>query len=65
MAKDKYKGCMPGCGCGSAAYGLGFIGSLVYYVSTAATFWLAVLGFFKALVWPAFLVYGLLKFLGM
>ena len=27
--------------------------------------WLECLGFLKALVWPAFLVYGVLKFLGM
>ncbi len=46
-----------------AIYGLGFIGALIYYISTATTFWLGVLGFLKALVWPAFLVYELLKFL--
>ncbi|VVB70051.1 Uncharacterised protein [uncultured archaeon] len=50
---------------GSAAYGLGFIGAAVYYISTATGFWMGVLGFLKALVWPAFLVYGLLKSLGM
>ena len=48
-----------------AIYGLGFIGAAVYYISTATGFWMGVLGFLKALVWPAFLVYGLLKFLGM
>jgi hypothetical protein len=42
---------------GSAVYGLGFIGAAVYFISNAATFWLGVLGFLKALVWPAFLVY--------
>lgn len=46
-------------------YFLGFIGAAVYYISVAATFWLGVLGFLKAIVWPAFLVYNLLKFLGM
>ena len=51
--------------CGNAVYGLGFIGSVVYYISTATGFWMGVLGFLKALVWPAFLVYGVLKFLGM
>jgi len=50
--------------CGSAVYGLGFIGALVYYISTANGFWMGVLGFLKALVWPAFLIYELLKFLG-
>ncbi len=48
-----------------AGYGLGVIGAAVYYISTATGFWMGVLGFLKALVWPAFLVYGLLKFLGM
>ena len=46
-------------------YGLGFIGALVYYISHAATLWLGVLGFFKAIVWPAMLVYELLKYLNM
>lgn len=50
-------------GCGGAVYGLGFIGAAVYYISTAPSFWMGVLGFLKALVWPAFLVYELLKFL--
>lgn len=45
----------------SAIYGLGFLGAAVYYIGHAATFWLGVLGFLKALVWPAFLVYELLK----
>jgi hypothetical protein len=46
-------------------YGLGFIGAVVYYISTAATFWAGVLGFLKALVWPAFVVFELLKHLAM
>lgn len=49
----------------SPVYGLGFIGALVYYIGHAATFWLGVLGFFKAIVWPAMLVYELLKYLNM
>ncbi len=51
------------CGCG-AVYGLGFIGAAVYYISHATGFWMGVLGFLKALVWPALLVYHLLKFIG-
>lgn len=46
-----------------AVYGLGFIGAAIYFISTATTFWIGVLGFLKALVWPAFLVYELFKFL--
>jgi hypothetical protein len=52
-------------GCGGAGYCLGFIGALVYYLSSTTGFWLGVLGFLKALVWPAFLVFELMKFLGM
>ncbi|MFW6283086.1 MAG: hypothetical protein ACOC1P_03475 [Minisyncoccales bacterium] len=52
-------------GCGGLIYGLGFIGSVIYYVSAANEFfWQGVLGILKSLVWPAFLVYELLKFLG-
>jgi hypothetical protein len=50
--------------CGSAIYGLGFIGAAVYYVSTATSFWMGVLGILKAIVWPAFLVYQFLQVLG-
>ncbi len=46
-------------------YGLGLIGALVYYLQQATTFWAGVLGFFKAIVWPAMLVYKLLEFLNM
>ncbi|MFZ6014775.1 MAG: hypothetical protein ACOYUZ_00250 [Patescibacteria group bacterium] len=49
---------------GSGVYGLGFIGAAVYYISHATGFWVGVLGFLKAIVWPAFLVYDVLKFLG-
>ncbi len=47
----------------SAVYGLGFIGAAIYYISVATTFWMGVLGFLKAIVWPAFLVYEVLNFL--
>ena len=45
---------------GSAVYGLGFIGAAIYFISHAASFWLGVLGFLKAIVWPAILVYEVL-----
>ena len=32
------------CGCGGAAYGLGFLGAAIYYISTATGFWNGVLG---------------------
>ena len=44
-------------------YGLGLIGAAIYFISTATSFWIGVLGFLKALVWPAYLVYYLLYFL--
>lgn len=46
---------------GGAVYGLGLIGALVYYIQAAEGFWMGVLGILKALVWPAFLVYELLR----
>ena len=49
---------------GGAVYGLGIIGAAIYFISQATTFWLGVLGFLKAIVWPAFLVYEALKELG-
>ena len=48
----------------SALYGVGFIGAVIYYISTATGFWVGVLGFLKACVWPAFLVFEALKSLG-
>jgi hypothetical protein len=50
---------------GSAVYGLGFIGAAIYFIGQATTFWLGVLGFLKAVVWPVFLVLGLMKFIGL
>ena len=50
-------------GATSAVYGLGFIGALIYYIQHSTSFWIGVVGFFKALVWPAMLVYKLLAFL--
>ncbi len=65
MTKKKIKNKVCGSGCGGAFYGLGFIGALIYYVSTATSFWNGVLGVLKAIVWPAFLVFELLKYMGM
>jgi hypothetical protein len=51
------------CGPNGAVYGLGFIGAVVYFIQNADTLWMGVIGFFKALGWPAFLVYKLFEFL--
>lgn len=48
-------------GGGNAVYGLGLIGALVYYIQQADGFWPVIVGILKALVWPAFVVYDLLK----
>jgi len=47
-----------------AVYGLGFIGAAIYFISSACTFWMGVIGFLKAIVWPVFLVYEAFKSLG-
>jgi hypothetical protein len=58
MAKIIHNG-----GPSSAVYGLGFIGAAVYFIGHAATFWIGVLGFLKAVVWPAILIYQAFAFL--
>lgn len=54
-----------GPGTAGGFYGLAFIGAAVYYIQNSTSFWVGVLGFLKAIVWPAFLIYDLLKFLHM
>lgn len=49
---------------GGAVYCLGMIGAAVYFIMQATSFWTGVVGFLKALVWPAFLVYEAFKALG-
>ncbi|MDE2312260.1 MAG: hypothetical protein KGJ93_04225 [Patescibacteria group bacterium] len=58
-------GCKPRGAAGAAGcvYGLGVIGSVIYFLQHAPGFWLGVLGVLKALVWPAILAYKLLEFL--
>ena len=48
---------------GGAVYGLGLIGAAIYFIQHATAFWLGVLGFLKAIIWPVFVVYKLLEFL--
>jgi len=49
----------------SAVYGLGLIGAAIYFIAKATGFWMGVLGFLKAIIWPALLVYHAFKYLGM
>ena len=46
---------------GGAVYGLGMIGALVYFFGSAVSGTDYVLAFPKAMLWPAVLVYKLLK----
>jgi len=50
-------------GAGGGALFMGFVGALVYYLQQAHGFWPVILAFLKACVWPALLVYDLLKFM--
>jgi len=61
IIKEKCK-----CNChatGGGIYGLAFIGALIYYIQNAHSFTEGLMGFLKALVWPAILIYKLLEFL--
>lgn len=48
--------CAGASGAGGAVYGLGFIGAAIYFIGQATGFWMGVLGFLKAIIWPVFLV---------
>jgi hypothetical protein len=50
---------------GGAVYCLGIIGAAIYFISNATGFWMGVLGLLKAIVWPAILVFEMLKYLGL
>lgn len=50
-------------GCGGAIYLLGFIGAAVYFIQHSSGFVDGAYGILKAIVWPAILVYNLLRFL--
>lgn len=50
-------------GTSSAVYGMGFIGAAIYFIGHAGSFWLGVLGFLKAIVWPAIMAYQAFEFL--
>jgi hypothetical protein len=72
VRKKKSKKCEWGCGCSRSGctgsggiYFLGFIGALVYNISVATGFWSGVLGVLKALIWPAYVVFKLMGFLGL
>ncbi|VVB73775.1 Uncharacterised protein [uncultured archaeon] len=51
-------------GAGGALYGIGFLGALYYFLTTATSLTMGVVGLIKAIFWPGVLVYMLLKSLG-
>jgi len=61
--KNKFK-CGDMKGCSGFSYFLGAIGAATYYISITTGFWAGVVGVLKAIVWPAFLVFEVLKFVG-
>ncbi|MHB1420071.1 MAG: hypothetical protein ACYCX4_10915 [Bacillota bacterium] len=52
-------------GISGGVYGMAFIGAAVYFIQHATTFWAGVIGFVKALFWPAVLIYKLMEYLKM
>ena len=46
-------------------YFMGFIASAVYFIQNSNGAGEGFIGFLKAIVWPGFLVYELMKFIGM
>ena len=52
-------------GTGDFVYFLAFLGAVVYFIEHATSFWNGVIGFLKAIIWPAILVYKALERLGM
>ena len=65
MKKENCKDGIYSGGPAGVVYFLGIVGAAVYYISNATGFWMGVIGFLKAMVWPVLLVYELLGFLGM
>ncbi|OGL35875.1 hypothetical protein A3F05_00730 [Candidatus Saccharibacteria bacterium RIFCSPHIGHO2_12_FULL_47_17] len=63
MFSKKYKrgGVKYGGGAGGQIYGMGVVGAMVFYIQQADGFWPVVWAIIKAFVWPAFVVYDLLK----
>lgn len=62
-AREEKKRCGRGGDMSGGVFGLAFIGALIYFIQQANTFWEGVVGFAKAVVWPAFAAYHLLAFL--
>ena len=51
------------CNNNSAIYGLGIFGALFYFLQGAATFTAVIVGIFKSIFWPAFVIFKVLTLL--
>jgi len=60
MKSEYHRGASSG-----AVYGMGLVGAAIYFISHSTGFWMGVVGFLKAIIWPAMLVYEAFKHLGM
>jgi hypothetical protein len=49
----------------SAIYGLGIFGALFYFLQGAVTFTAVIVGIFKSVFWPAFLLFKVLTLLNL
>jgi len=49
----------------NSIYGMAFLGALVYFIQHASSFWEGVLGVFKAIFWPGFILYKVLELLNL
>ncbi len=65
MLKRERKAGMKDNGMFGGIYGLAFVGAAIYFIGHAVSFWSGVIGFFKALFWPAVLMYKVLELLNM
>jgi hypothetical protein len=52
-------------GSSNPIYGLGVIGALFYFLQNATTFSMVVVGIFKAIFWPAFVLFRVLTLLSL
>ncbi|MBI3161595.1 MAG: hypothetical protein IPG44_18080 [Anaerolineales bacterium] len=52
-------------GASEAVYAFGLFGAWYYYLTTASSIWMGLLGILKGFIWPATLVYEILKYLEM
>ena len=46
-------------------YGMAFLGAAVYFIQHATGFWMGVVGFIKAIFWPAVVLYKVLELLNL